>query len=127
MAAVDVRVTAEVTSRGLAGLRAYASPAALARDVLHLAPGEAKARVDAAAVLGARQWPDSRRLGVVDPTPLDRRCPNADPQRDARSLQPVSGRCATRRRRVESRRASETLTQSRRSDAEGAFSAGAAR
>jgi hypothetical protein len=68
MAAVDVRMTAEVSNRGLAGLRAYASPAALARDVLHLAPGEAKARVNAAAVLGARQWPGGAVLPPQFPT-----------------------------------------------------------
>jgi hypothetical protein len=68
MAGVDVRVTAEVTNRGLAGSRAYASPAALARDVLNVAPGEAKARVDAAAVLGARQFPGGPVLPPQFPT-----------------------------------------------------------
>jgi len=57
LAAVDHRVIASVEERGLPGLGAYASSAALTRDVLRIAPGEATARVDAAHRLGPRWSP----------------------------------------------------------------------
>jgi hypothetical protein len=57
LAVVDHRLIASVEERGLPGLHAYASTAAMARDVLTLAPGEAKARVDAAHRLGPRRSP----------------------------------------------------------------------
>jgi hypothetical protein len=57
LAAVDHRVIVDLERRGLAGLGAYASTAAMARDVLRIAPGEATARVDAAHRLGPRWSP----------------------------------------------------------------------
>src|SRR3954470_9779025 len=57
LAVVDHRMIASVEQRGLPGLHAYASTAAMAREVLTIAPGEAKARVDAAHTLGPRRSP----------------------------------------------------------------------
>jgi len=57
LAAVDHRVIVDLERRGLAGLGAYASTAAMARDVLRIASGEATARVDAAHRLGPRWSP----------------------------------------------------------------------
>jgi len=56
-AAVDHRVIVDLERRGLAGLGAYASTAALARDVLRIVPGEATALVHAAHRLGPRHLP----------------------------------------------------------------------
>jgi hypothetical protein len=67
LAAVDHRVIASVEERGLAGLGAYASTAALARDVLRIAPGEATARVDAAHRLGPRWSPSQPVLPAQFP------------------------------------------------------------
>ena len=57
VAVVDHRLIASVEQRGLPGLRAYASTAAMVREVLTIAPGEARARVDAAHRLGPRWSP----------------------------------------------------------------------
>ena len=57
LAAVDHRVIVDLERRGLAGLGAYASTAALARDVLRIVPGEATALVHAAHRLGPRHLP----------------------------------------------------------------------
>ena len=64
---MDHRVIVDLERRGLPGLRAYASTAALVRDVLTVAPGEAKARVDAAHRLGPRQLPSQPVLPAQYP------------------------------------------------------------
>jgi hypothetical protein len=57
LAAVDHQVIVEVERRGLPGMHACASTVAFARQVLNVAPAEAKARVEAAHRLGPRQFP----------------------------------------------------------------------
>jgi hypothetical protein len=54
LAAVDHAVIADVERRGLPGLHACVSTVVFTRQVLNVAPGEAKARVDAAHRLGPR-------------------------------------------------------------------------
>src|SRR5689334_14575003 len=67
LAVVDHRVVAEVEQRGLPGRYAYASTAALVREVLRVAPGEARARVQAAHQLGPRQLPCQPVLPALYP------------------------------------------------------------
>src|SRR5689334_21580036 len=73
LAVVDHRVIAEVEQRGLPGRYAYASTAALVREVLRVAPGEARARVDAAHQLVRGSCPVSRCCRRCTRTPR-RRC-----------------------------------------------------
>src|SRR5690242_21804348 len=57
LATVDHQVIASMEERCLPGRYAYASTAALVRELLTVAPGEARARVDAAHRLGPRHMP----------------------------------------------------------------------
>jgi hypothetical protein len=57
LAALDHRLIVAVEQRGLPGSRACANTAALLRQVLTVAPAQAKGRVSAAGVLGPRQFP----------------------------------------------------------------------
>src|SRR5436309_7586944 len=53
-AAAELGVIAEIDARGLAQARNIRNTAGLGRQLLHLAPGEAHARVQAAKALGPR-------------------------------------------------------------------------
>ena len=82
LAAVDHRVIASVEERGLAGLGAYASTAAMARDVLRIAPGEATARVDAAHRLGPRHLPSQPVVPAQYPDTATANSPGRAGRRD---------------------------------------------
>src|SRR5439155_24629325 len=62
LAAFETGVVAEIDTRGLAQARNIRTTAALGRQLLRLAPGEAHARVQAAKALGPRTTLAGQRL-----------------------------------------------------------------
>jgi len=82
LAAVDHRVIVDLERRGLAGLGAYASTAAMARDVLRIVPGEATALVHAAHRLGPRHLPSQPVVPAQFPDTATANSPGRAGRRD---------------------------------------------